>query len=507
VSQKENHTYKKYGNSKIQKPKPSKKNRIKKSLEILNKQEYEIRQIDKVNFRVKSQFEGEKFYSVKIFNDNLHQCECKDFVFRSHKLPNKECKHIMAVRLYKLTRPQLLLDKPQVDNPKTIDSCSISQEIKCLDCGGIDFKKHGKIPLKFKEEKQRYYCKTCNWAFLQKDGFEFLKCDPKIIARAIDLVCSGLSYRNAKNQISIIYGKKMTHQTIINMMKRANKLLSHFTSLLNPSLSEIWLADETDLKVKDCVGTVVSNNMKMWNLYDQGKNVWITTFISEQKEIKDAINFFESRKKTTDIDPKVIITDSNSSYPRAIEVAFPRNDLSSEPPTIHMQYPSIKNSPNNNKIEQLNGYVQDIVKARRGLGNARSVQVFADVLRIHFNFTRIQSALGNKTPAEAAGINLNLGDDKLYELLILAGKKYAEDHRFLVPLRRNRLLRQIKYEDKYGSIFVTTEYRPTDMIWKEIHKIMSRFGFEWKKVENKMMWVKKCSLVQKVMKENQDGKQ
>jgi transposase-like protein len=507
ASKKENHISRTYGNTELkQKLKPKRKQRIKKALEILNNEDFDIIQIDKVLYRVRSQSDSEKFFTVKIFNEDLHQCECEDYVYTSHKLPNNECKHIMAARFYKLTRPQLLLNKPQVYNPKTIYYCSSSQYIKCPDCGKIDFKKAGTTPLKCREEKQKYYCKTCDWVFQHKDGFEFLKFSPKIIARAIDLVCRGLSYHNAQDEIAIIYGKKMTHQTIINMMKKCNKLLLHYTSLLNPRLSDTWLADETDLKVKDCVGTGLGKYMKMWNLYDRGSKMWITTFISAQKEIKDAINFFETRKKTTDIIPKVIMTDSNSAYPNAVQAAFPRNDLFSEPPTIHIQYLSIKHSPNNNPIERLHGTIKDLVKSRRGLGNAKSAQIFSDILRIYYNFCRIHSALGNKTPAEAAGINLNLGDDKLYGLLILAGKQYVEDHRFREPLRRKRLLRQIKFEDKYGSIFVTTEYRPTDLIWKEINKIMLRFGFEWKKVENKTMWVKKCSLNQKNVEGNQNGK-
>ena len=38
-------------------------------------------------------------------------------------------------------------------------------------------------------------------------------------------------------------------------------------------------------------------------------------------------------------------------------------------------------------------------------------------MRIHYNFIRPNPAIGGQTPAEAAGINLNLGENKVESLM------------------------------------------------------------------------------------------
>lgn len=40
-----------------------------------------------------------------------------------------------------------------------------------------------------------------------------------------------------------------------------------------------------------------------------------------------------------------------------------------------------------------------------------------DAMRIHCNFIRPNQAIGGQTPAEAAGINLNLGENKVESLM------------------------------------------------------------------------------------------
>ena len=72
----------------------------------------------------------------------------------------------------------------------------------------------------------------------------------------------------------------------------------------------------------------------------------------------------------------------------------------------------------NRPIERWHNEVREVTKTRRGLGNDQSTQVFADLKRIEHNFCRPHSGLQNKiTPAEAAGIDLKLGDNKLKTLI------------------------------------------------------------------------------------------
>jgi len=55
----------------------------------------------------------------------------------------------------------------------------------------------------------------------------------------------------------------------------------------------------------------------------------------------------------------------------------------------------------------------------RGMHTRDSAQKIIDAMRIHYNFAKIHSTL-KKTPAEQAGIQLELGENKIKSLIELA---------------------------------------------------------------------------------------
>src|SRR5581483_2667002 len=69
------------------------------------------------------------------------------------------------------------------------------------------------------------------------------------------------------------------------------------------------------------------------------------------------------------------------------------------------------------KIGRINGTVRDREIVMRGMEMAKSAQEVIDAMRIHYNFIRNNEAVGGQTPAEAAGINLNLNDNKKESLM------------------------------------------------------------------------------------------
>jgi len=62
-------------------------------------------------------------------------------------------------------------------------------------------------------------------------------------------------------------------------------------------------------------------------------------------------------------------------------------------------------------------FYRDWETVLRGLDTAESAQELLDAMRNHYNFIRQNQALGGQTPAEAAGIDLNLGENKTESLM------------------------------------------------------------------------------------------
>lgn len=59
----------------------------------------------------------------------------------------------------------------------------------------------------------------------------------------------------------------------------------------------------------------------------------------------------------------------------------------------------------------------------RGMDHKKSAQKLIDAYRIHYNSIRNHGSLG-QTPAEKAGIKLDLGDNKIENFIKMASRRH-----------------------------------------------------------------------------------
>ena len=77
----------------------------------------------------------------------------------------------------------------------------------------------------------------------------------------------------------------------------------------------------------------------------------------------------------------------------------------------------------NRSIERYHSKIRERPKTRRGSGNDESAQTFSKLLKINHNFVKPHEGLDGKTPAQSAGINLDLWNNKYLDLIKLSGTK------------------------------------------------------------------------------------
>ena len=82
----------------------------------------------------------------------------------------------------------------------------------------------------------------------------------------------------------------------------------------------------------------------------------------------------------------------------------------------------MRNQGLNSLVERLHGSIRDREKTMRGMQKKESAQKIIEAMRIHYNYCREHSTLG-KTPAEQAGIKLNLESNRVGNLIRLATQK------------------------------------------------------------------------------------
>ena len=254
---------------------------------------------------------------------------------------------------------------------------------------------------------QRYSCKACGYKFSSNIGFERMKHDPKAITAALDLYFKGVSQRKIVHHLKQFYSVKVTQPCIVKWLRKYVSLVKEYTDQLVPQTSGFIHVDEMKVNVNGRLDW-------LWNLMDDDTRFWISSLISQRREVADARAVFQDAKQKLRVMPIAVTHDGLQSYGEAFRNEFYTNTT---PRPIEVRSVSLRERGLNNRMERLNQTFRDRNKTQRGLDHEESAQLMADGTRIEYNFIRPHMALNGKTPAEAAGVSPSLEGNKWQELI------------------------------------------------------------------------------------------
>jgi putative transposase len=327
--------------------------------------ESSIKRINKIHYKVKSQSstsEKEKWYDIiKKYGHNkggLQKgewiCTCPDFTYR-HII----CKHIYAVTFSKELRRKIVSQDVVALSipPTTLD------DVECPKCkltenivkDGKRYNKKGLI--------QKYLCRVCNYRFVINVGFEKSKNNSKIICAAIDLYFKGVSLRKVADHIKQFYNVPIHNTSVLRWIQRLGQEVSPFVdSLPLPHLSGIHHIDEMVVHVrKEKIDK--GNYQWLWNLMDNTTRFWISSKISQRREIIDARKVFQDAKSNTP-QPKAVIHNGLWTYNEAFQKEY---YTKKNPRVKNIRRISVRNEGLNSVVERLNNHVRDREKTMRGM--------------------------------------------------------------------------------------------------------------------------------------------
>ena len=236
-----------------------------------------------------------------------------------------------------------------------------------------------------------------------------------MICASIDLFFKGVSLRKVADHIKQFYDIPISNTSVLRWVQKFAEIVSPFVnSLTPPHLSGIFHVDEMVVHIRK-EPMHKGHYQWLWNIMDDSTRFWISSKISQRREISDARAVFQDAKSKTNT-PKAIIHDGLFSYDEAFQKEYFRLK---NPRVKNIRSISVRNQGLNSRIERLNGTMRDREKVMRGMNKAESAQKLIEAMRIHYNFCREHSSLG-KTPAEQAGIKLELGNNKIEKLIKMA---------------------------------------------------------------------------------------
>ncbi|MGI0086465.1 MAG: IS6 family transposase [Nitrosotalea sp.] len=377
-----------------------------KALTIVGQND-QIKRINAVTYKVKSQSSDVWYDVIHVYKQGW-TCSCPDHVYR-----NVECKHIQAVSISKELRKKITTgsDIKEIETPSELScKCGSIEVIKI----GIRHNKCGDI--------QRFKCKECGKKWSDNLGFAKNRINSKIITVALDLYFKGISLMKVSEHLKLFYGICVSDVAILKWIRKFGEVVAPFVdSLVVNEVSGVYHVDEMMVHVRK------ENNEKghyqwLWNMMDNTTRFWISSKVSQRREVNDARAVFQDAKSKMP-KPLAIVHDGLPSY----NEAFWKEYYTMESPrTRNIRSVSVRHDGLNQKVERLNGIFRDRERVMHGMNSAESAQKIIDAFRIHYNFIRKHGSIG-KTPAEQSGIKLDLGQNKIESLIKLASSKISDN--------------------------------------------------------------------------------
>jgi len=290
--------------------------------------------------------------------------------------------------------------------PQHIEQTITERQIICKHCGSTDVWKSG-----FKDGNQYYKCKKCGHRFIGKDTLSMYKYDKKIITRAMEFFYGGMSLRKVQNKFDDLDQMHISKTTIWNWVMHFTNLVIEYTKSLRPTkISDSWFVDETMIKVH-------GRNKWLWALIDEDTRYLLACNFTTTRTSNDATKLFKDAKHHAGRKPFVISTDKLKAYQRAFNRVFQSIHKDSH----HLQSEGFPSPNNTNLIERWHEYVKGRTKIMRHFKTSETAFTVLQGIIINYNFLWEHSAIGDITPAQKAGLDIEgLGINNWGDLIRLA---------------------------------------------------------------------------------------
>ena len=331
-------------------------------------------------------------------------CTCPDY-----EKNQTDCKHVIAVRFS-------LKLKADIKNEYEIDiiKSSFKPDV-CPSCEGNDIIRRGIRKTKY-GEVQRYLCKSCNYRFAIDNGFSRMKHDPKAITLSMDLYFKGVSLRKICDHLKQFYSMKVSPTTPMRWIRKYLQTLSEYSEKYKVEVGNIWHSDEMTIFIKK------EGQEKyfewLWNIMDAETRFQLACRVSKNRFVSDARKALRDAKGRTDIRPDAIVTDGLHAYRHAIKKEF--YDLEAPIQNPHLRLKDFETKPNNNIVERLNGTHRERMKVMRSLSTELGAEDYAEAMRIYYNYIRPHQGIGGLTPAQMAGVPIDLSGNRWQKMIQLA---------------------------------------------------------------------------------------
>ena len=239
---------------------------------------------------------------------------------------------------------------------------------------------------------QRYLCRACGKKFREPGIYgEGRRYPIQQIADVLQGYFDGQSYREVARSLAHTFkttepDEKAVHEWVQSYARGAHGA----TKDIKIPVGEELVCDELTIKLE-------GRRYWLWNAMDRDSRFVVATHLTPERGGHAASILFRKVKEASTGTPKFIRTDGLPAYRKPIERLFPK--------AKHIVSKGMDDKETHNNLsERLQGAIRDRDKTHRGMQTRETAQNFIDGWAVDYNYFRPHKSLGNRTPAEAAGL-------------------------------------------------------------------------------------------------------
>jgi transposase-like protein len=241
---------------------------------------------------------------------------------------------------------------------------------------------------------QRWWCKDCRHKFADNDALPNMRIPSCEVALAIGMYYEGRSLNTIPRLIRQLQLNSVTNTSVKRWVIYFSRLAVNEAKKAGVSVGDTWFTYERSFRI---------GGKNLWVIDVVDSDTWflLATTFSYGRSIHDIRHIMEVARDTAGIVPKRVLTNNWRGYLGGIELAYGAD--------VERTY----NMPSGRKknylklVECWQRILKDRDRIIHRLKDKEYAQVIFDGWMIHYNYFRINEALGGKTPAEAAKSNLN----------------------------------------------------------------------------------------------------
>lgn len=208
------------------------------------------------------------------------------------------------------------------------------------------------------------------------------------ISSALNLYYDSHSVRAIGRHFNQENGHTPSTASIYEWIQKYSQYLTESVKDYHPKeIGNEWVADETVLKIG-------GSQVWLWDIIDTRTRMLLASRLSRSRTTQDAQILIDRAVKFAGKHPASVATDQLASY---LDVFYGKD-------AEHRQGSPFSKEDSTSLIERWHGTLKSRTKVMRGLKNFETANDFTQAYLAYYNYLRPHEALGNKTPAEVAGV-------------------------------------------------------------------------------------------------------